>query len=308
MSRKKAHKSEIDRLREFIRQSGFPLEIELSSVLDSARDHKKLKDMDVSMGAYYLDKDTKQGRELDSKVSIPIRYKGELKGKKRNLIGMFLDLLIQCKKIPGNAWVFFKTPQEIVSVPQCTSVLDCLEWVPRSHSSFAFLPDLHYGNVLKTTIYDEYILDENRTNKKVDNLFEAIVTLTKATAYELDTTIQGLRDTIDRFKDISYYPVGYVKLFYPVVVFDGKMYIAEKTKEYGEMDLTPIDHVCLFFDYISGSYDIDLHIDIVQREAFDEFFQSVVRDIEILEKALENKTGIKFREEVKNALNLYRGK
>jgi len=108
LSGKKAHKSEIDRLRELIRQSGFPLEIELSSVLDSARDHKKLKDMDVSMGAYYLDKDTKEGRELDSKVSIPIKYKGELKGKKRNLIGMFLNLLIQCKKIPGNAWVFFK--------------------------------------------------------------------------------------------------------------------------------------------------------------------------------------------------------
>ena len=138
MSREKTHKTEIDRLKELIRQSGFPLQIEVASFLDSVRVPMKLQDMQVSTSAYYLDKDTKKGRELDIKALIPIKYKGKVKGKSFDKIGAFLRLLIQCKRIPGNVWMFFKTSHEIVSMPQCTSVLDSLEWLPRSHVDFVF--------------------------------------------------------------------------------------------------------------------------------------------------------------------------
>lgn len=276
-------------MKELIKQSGFPLQIEIGSFLEEARVSMDLKDMEVSTSTYYLDKETKKGRDLDIKVEVPIRYKGMAKGKASDQIGAFLKLLIQCKRIPGNVWVFFKTSHEIFSMPQCTSVLDSLEWIPLSHVDFAFLPDLHYNHIPATTIYDEYILDENKTNKRVDNLFQGIISLAKATSYELENAVQGLKGVVDRFKDILDHPhaIGHVELFYPVVVFDGKMFLAEKTDEYGEMIPTPINHVCLFFDYISGSYDIDLYVDIVQREAFDKFFGSVVSDIKILRKVLK---------------------
>jgi hypothetical protein len=187
-------------------------------------------------------------------------------------------------------------------------VLDSLEWIPRLHFDFAFLPDLHYKHIPTTTIYDEYILDENKTNKKVDNLFQAVISLAKATSYELENAVQGSKSVIDRFKDILDHPIDHIELLYPVVVFDGKMFLAEKTDEYGKMIPTPINRMCLFFDYVSESYNIDLYVDVVRREAFDKFFRSVVSDVKILRKVLENQMGIKFREEVMKALKWYVGK
>jgi len=303
LSEDRAHRSEIDRLKELIRQSGFPLQIEIASFLNAARAHMNWADMEVSTGAYYLDKETKKGRELDIKVNIPIRYAEKVKKH----IGIFLKLLIQCKRIPGNVWVFFKTSHEIVSVPNCTSLLDSLDWTPRSHVDFAFFPDLHYRHVTKVTLHDEYILDEKKSNKRVDNLFEATITLAKATSYELDNTARGFKSYLDRFEDILKYPDDSAELFYPIVVFDGKMFLAEKTGEYGEMSLDSIDHVCLFFDYVSGNYDIDLSVDVVQKDAFGNFFQSIVNDVENLRKTLETDIGIKFREEVMRALTWYVG-
>ena len=81
MSGKKTHKAEIDHLKELIRQSGFPLEIEIASFLESARIPLNLEDMEVSTGTYYLDKDEKKGRELDIEVEIPIEYERRLRGK-----------------------------------------------------------------------------------------------------------------------------------------------------------------------------------------------------------------------------------
>lgn len=94
-------RNEIDRLKELIRKSGFPLEIEISSILGSARSNPNLKDMNISMGAYYLDAEKNGRRELDMSVRIPLKYRGKFEGKKRSLIGIFLHLLIQCKK---NSW------------------------------------------------------------------------------------------------------------------------------------------------------------------------------------------------------------
>jgi hypothetical protein len=102
--------------------------------------------------------------------------------------------------------------------------------------------------------------------------------------------------------------LAYPKLFYPIIVFDGKMWLAEKTDIYGKMDLTKIDHVCVFFNYLSGKYNIDLYIDVVQKDAFEKFFDSIVKDIEILRKAIYNETGNKFRKEVMEAVNWYKGK
>ena len=304
-------KTEIDYLKELkekIKRSGFPLEIEVLSILNSARRNQRLKGMDFSVGSYYLDKDKNIGRELDISVKIPVKYRGEFKGKKSDLIGIFLHLLIQCKKVPGNAWVFFKTPQELVPVPQCTSVLDSLEWIPRSNTAFAYLPDLHYRKTVNATARDEYVLEKKRSNGLTDNLFDAIITLAKATSYQLETNTQDLMSTLKRFKNVSTYVVSYISVYYPIIIFDGKMYLAEPTSEYGEMEPTPTDHVCLFFDYISGSCDIDLYVDIVQREAFGKYLQNVVSDVETFQDALETEAGVEFRQEVEKALSWYRSR
>lgn len=194
-------------------------------------------------------------------------------------------------------------------MPQCTSILDSLEWIPRSHWDFAYLVDLHYGKTLKTAAYDEYVLDEKKSNKKDDNLFEAIITLAKATNYYLQTDRKNLKAAINRFKKMVNYFAGYISLYYPIIVFDGKIYMAESSKEYGELDLTPTDHICHFFDYAAEAYDhMDFYVDVVNREAFANLLQDIVSDIESLRNALETDIDVKFRQEVEKALNWYRNK
>lgn len=267
--------------------------------------------MKVSVGTSYIDKDEreKKGRDLDIKVRIPIRYKVIKRGKLSSRPGIFVNLLIQCKSIPGNAWVFFKVPQEISAVPQATSLLDSLNWIPREHIDFLFLPGLHYESAQKATLCHEYILDEKRSNNKKDNLFREKVSLAKATSYELETTVQSMKDFIDKWTKIPEHAPLSAELYYPILVFDGNMYFAEKSNEHGEMNPIPIDHVGLCFYYLSGSYDIDLYIDIVERQAFpDFFFDNIAKDIKILKKAVEDEVGIHFRKTAEKALGWYLSK
>lgn len=301
---KRIHKSETDFLKELIRKSGFPLEIEISSFLNSAKTSLKLKDpkdMKVSTSAYYLDKDEKKGRQLDIKAQILIEPSATNNRKSITDVMIFLNLLIQCKSIPGNAWVFFRSPQKIAPICDSTSVLDALEWVPREHMSFTFLPNLHFKSVLTTTSYHEFILDKNKSNKRDANLFEAIISLAKATSYEKERDIQDFKYVVESFSNILKYPPNYIFLYYPIIVFDGKMYLVEKIKN-EELKLTKTRHVGLFIDYVSGSYDIELFIDIVHKRMFKRFFKTIINDINILRKAIEGSTGIKFRKEVMKAL------
>lgn len=305
MAEEKIQKKEIDYLKELIGQSGFPLEIEIASFLESMKTSMNWEFMEVCMGAYYLDEDENKGKELDIKAEIPVFCEEKIKGKQVDSASIFIDLLIECKRIPGNAWVFFKTPQKIFSDVKSTSVLDSLEWNSRAHVDFAYLTDIHYKHAQKAILRHEYILDRKTSNKRNDNLFDAAISLAKATNYELETTIETLKSEVKTLSTEEYDLLKYALLFYPIVVFDGKMYLAEKTEEYGQMDLTPTDYVCLSFNYLSRNYNTKLCIDIIQRESFKKFFSSILVDIENLRKALKNKVGIKFRREIKKALDWY---
>jgi hypothetical protein len=299
-----SHRNEADYLKEMIEKSGFPLEIEVCSLIKSLDERLKLEfGARISTSAYYLDKDEGKGRELDVKAAIPIDYFDKEKGVKRT--GIYLHLLIQCKSVPGNAWVFFRTPHEII--PHCigTSLADALEWMPRSLADFELNPQLHYQNIPITTIYDEYILDDEMSNKKDSNLFESLVSLTKATAYELENENQDFREELRQIgADIKNDPPDYAHLFYPIVVFDGKLYLTEKTTSEGFV-LTQIDHLGLFMDYVSRHYDMVHVIDIVQRKTFGKFIDKLCDDARILTEQLQNGGAAKLRKDVSDALNNY---
>ena len=221
---------------------------------------------------------------------------------------IFLHFLIQCKNIPGNTWVFFKSPHKLWATCKSTSILDALEWTPRTHVDFTHPKDLHLNRLLLTTVYHEFVLDKNMSNKRDDNLFEAIISLAKATTYEYETLVSSnkhMLETISK-EDLEY--VNYAEMFYPAVVFNGKMYLAEEVEKGREMSLTPIDHVGLLIDYISGSYKIRLVIDIVHKEAFGRFEKMIVKDMEILQNTLDSSVGVKFNKEVAKALKWYMSK
>ena len=86
------------------------------------------------------------------------------------------------------------------------------------------------------------------------------------------------------------------------------MYVAQEVEKGREMSLTSVDHVGLFVDYVSGSYDIELVVDILHKKAFERFVKTIIKDIEIWRNSLDSDTGIKFNEEVLKALKWYTSK
>ena len=297
------NKKETDRLKQLIIKSGFPLQVEVSSLL---YEHFTAIDeyTEISTSGYYLDKDEGKGRELDIKVSIPVPHQEKVEGPM-----IFLHLLIQCKNIPGNAWVFFKSPHRVISTCKSTSVLDALKWTPREHTSFTRLKGLHLESLLKTTVYHEFVLDKNASNRRDDNLFEAVISLAKATSYEFETSVAGFGKMVETTSEEELFDdFNYAEIFYPAVVFNGKMYLAEEVEKGREMSLTPIDHVGLLIDYISGSYKIELVINIVHKKAFERFEKMIIKDMEIWQNALNGDIGANFSQEVLKALKWYTSK
>ena len=294
--------NEIEGLKKLVLQSGFPLEIEVSSFL-AKQCNLISEDFEVTMSDYYLDKDLNKGRELDIKVDIPIE-------SPKTSSTIFLDLLIQCKNLPGNAWVFSKAPQRVVPACRSTSILDLLDWRPRWHVVFSGQKDLHYKQIELTKAYHEFVLDKKGSNKKDDNLFETVISLAKATSYELGMALREFREELEDLseEELKKYQPDQVKIFYPLAIFNGKMYLAEEVEKGMDMKLTPIDHIGLLFNYVSGSYDIELVIDILHKKALERFFKSIVSDANVLREALGDKRGAQYREEVTKALRWYMSK
>ena len=257
---------------------------------------------EISTSAYYLDKDEEKGRELDIKVTIPIAP------RKKEAPMIFLNLLIQCKNIPGNAWVFFKSPQKIYSTCKSTSILDALEWAPPLHHSFTGLNGLHLRDILITNVHDEFVLDKNASNKRHDNLFEAIISLAKATSYEYETSVSDHKKMLENISKEGAAYLDYAEIFYSAVVFNGKMYLVEEVEKGPKMRLTPVDHVGLRVDYISGSYEIKLVADILHKKTLKKYEQMIMRDMEILRSALDGDVGKKFKREVSKALKWHMSK
>jgi hypothetical protein len=298
-----AHKSEIDHLKELILKSGFPLEIEIASYL--AERSTLMSDWGIETSAHYLDKDKGIGRELDIKMKI------DVSPKKKGSPMIFLNLLIECKSILGNAWVFFKSPHKLEPKYESTSILDVLDWAPKEHVDFIRLDGLHFRKLPMTNIYNEFILNRKQSNKR-GNLFEAITELAKATNYEVETFASQTRKELDGFtmqdwRENARY-LDYVEIFYPVIVFDGKMYTVEEVQKGKNMTLNPADHVGLLHNYISGNYNVELAIDVVHRKAFERFIKTIIEDIEIWKKALAGDVGAKFRKEVAKAAKWYSSK
>lgn len=94
----KKGKNKIEFIKEEIEKSGFPLEIEMASILE--------KDgWEVLPSSYYLDKDEKKWREIDIKAYKSIDQSSD--SKSIEPYHLSLALIIECKMSKKYAWVFF---------------------------------------------------------------------------------------------------------------------------------------------------------------------------------------------------------
>ena len=160
-------KDEIDFIKKEIERSGFPLEIEVSSIL-------KEDGWEVLPSSIYFDEDEKSWREIDIKA-----YKSADSSSQNESIKPYrltLALIIECKKSEKFAWVFFPQPRSKEDLSRVTNIvsLDFLTVVKRQSllkgefnqiKLFPSLSELRFLNMDPNLITEEELVTPDIARK-----------------------------------------------------------------------------------------------------------------------------------------------
>lgn len=270
---------ELEFIKKELKKKGYPLENYVQSLLVRNNWH-------VQPNAYFWDKDTNKGRELD--IMATYEYM-----KSNSCSDFLLYLLIQCRSLPGNAWIFFSDPgqsakYEHISKSGLAEILEHRDLFIFANEIFS-KKETHFdrSQVLATN-YCEIITDKEKSNKRIDNIWECAITLVKATSQEKDKgdidCKRYIEEDLGSPDEFVKNPCELVFLFYPLIVFEGKMYEAKFFKD--DIVLDEKDYVQLFVDYQSGNYKGEFCIDVVTKEKSKEYMEDIRNDLVIFGKRM----------------------
>lgn len=278
---------------EKIKKSGYPLEIEVSNLLD--------RDYCVFNTHYYFDEETKQDRDLDiygMPISMPILNLD----KKLTPLSLRTEVAIECKKSEAYAWFFYTRPQIPMSAVYMngqfrTSVPQPIRFSTESFQGllqYKCFPQHYDGFDRIAVAYDEIkkmkLEKKNGESGKTDSsgrkeIFEARNQLVKFTCYELHETFKRLSNTP---KDSAKRELAIV--LFPIIVFDGDIF--EVSFDSGKPKLERKKHILLSTHY-RCPYCLRVEsytIDIVHRSYFGTFLKALGASFQVVrEKMLENK-------------------
>lgn len=265
--------SQEDRIiREILEKSGFPLELEVASIVE-----KELPPSDwwISYNDYYWDEEESKGREIDLALAF---YVADGNGNVQFRVSP--TILLECKKCSDGAWIFFvkKNNPSLTNRGQYFDTFQ-LNATPTTELKFLYtelLLDKFDSQKLETvaTSYCQVRLDKPQLAEK-SQIFEATRQLVKATRWEYTSRLKKFGRAFD---DIIF-------LIFPTIVLDGRLY--EGSLSDGSLVLNPTEHVVVRVDYQapSGNAPEDFYIDVVSRFAFSKWLQEtknqfvLIRDI-----------------------------
>jgi len=260
-----------DYLIEKVKKSGYPLEIEISNILENER-------FVVFNTQYYYDEEAHQGRDIDI-YALPLEpdpYDDELLPFR-----LRTDVAIECKKSETHAWVFYTRPRIPMSSIYMRGQLGTTIPNPKEFSteSFSWFLEqkcliLHYDNFERIAIAYEEIKKKKMTaetgkDSSRREIFEAINQLVKFTCYENHHT----SNRTTALSELSSREL--ITIFFPIVVFDGDMF--EVSFEHGQPKLEKRNHILLTTHYrCPHCREVEnFTIDIVHRSYFPEFLRSL---------------------------------
>lgn len=287
---------------EEIEKKGYPLEKNVIAIL-------REKGWDTYPSVHFYDKDSGKDRELD------IRAEKEIHLEALDQLLVNIRLLIQCKKIPGNAWVFFEGPMANQTIfagfPKIITVLDAFEHVSHECLRYIVSPvlELHYHQGFLSSSYCEIILDSKISNKRDSNLWEAVVSLIKAIGAETQECLQHecISDLIDELKKgqvLDWASEGApqcIYLVYPLVVFEGEMYSAKFPLN--KKNLNKTNYIHLFTNYKSANYREELSIDVIEKQILCKYLNMIENDLDLFKKCLEENGETFINEQVKTLVD-----
>ena len=108
-----------DEIRKFfegkVKESGYSLESEVENKLKQTYNTQR----DVP----YLDKDEDKSRSIDFVASTFFPDDAEFKNKPEKMVLGHLNLVIECKSLPDNGWIFFPGTDKQITIPETVSAL-----------------------------------------------------------------------------------------------------------------------------------------------------------------------------------------
>jgi hypothetical protein len=291
-----------------IEKSGFPLEIEVTSILE------KLNWV-VLNNQPFRDPDEEQLRSVDI-----FAFQMSPHFLHDTLFGFTPRIIIECKKSSSHAWVFFTRPinenifcmnAQVYDYPQSFSTQAYNQRAKIMKEGFFSLEyyfnyffdvekgssDIHYCKFDRKAIaYQEYKIsewselnsDENVSKRKSDptagrnEVLEAINQVVKFLEFDFDESV----NSPGRIKDATS-PLFPIELNFIAIVFDGKLFEAIIGK--GKAVLEESKHILLHFVYRpkKSSKNLNYWIDVVNKDFFPEYMNQISKDITLIEAKIE---------------------
>lgn len=264
-------------------RTGYPLEIEVSSMLDN--------NYSVTNNKYFFDWEEKKAREIDIAASPLERKHQEAKIEPFRVVHR---LVIECKKSNTHAWIFLTRPdilhwyqgQRIDFLKIATKDLE-LDFVDVILSTCK--KRLHYHSFERVASTYAEIKYQGQRSKKSE-IFEAKNQLVKFVAYDIFQLHKRLK-----MRDFDPTTNHIIWLYHPTIVFDGKLY--EAIIKDGSLHLFERKHLLLSARY-SPAYVKDFPrtevpelphlIDVVRKDFFNGFLQTLEKDYFTVWKCISN--------------------
>lgn len=269
-----------------IRKSGVPLELKVYETVS------ELEGWEADPGQYYVDSDDDKGREFDLKAGKDVGTSNE------NFL-LTLNLVVECKSIPGHAWVFFPIKEQFGFLPSISLVEERQRERPsRVLAPFDLMP---LGGAEGCRHCHEAQVDPSKSNwkqdkKGPDNIFEAKTTLVKATEFLRRKRIKELMEFVQDTKALDqdqsirralYHVASRIEIFQPLIVFDGGLYTARARDE---DSLEEVNQVKYLVEYQSRNYEVSyLPIDICRADFLPEYLRQTESRLQAARTAAQEK-------------------
>lgn len=258
-SSEKKEQEKIKKIREYLKKSGFPLEVEIGNIL---RKNGWL----VGNQWPYIDKDADKIRAADI-LAIKISPTPQI---------AFL-LLIECKKSLKHDWLFYTQEKQRELLPLIWSFVDIVKKFEHLSNRFR---NLTANQIASSKLLNFHLLDNTikvgvfnvlPSPKERDDFFVA--------TNELISALAGMRD---RLKST---------ITFPIIVFDGDIF--EFYQKGDETEILPIDHLQFISFEKAQARTRPCLVDVVKKTYFPEFLKMIEQDISIIKEVISTGGGIR---------------
>jgi hypothetical protein len=271
--------SRTDFIKNELMKTGFALEDKVIAVFND------LKGFEIEPNYNFTDWQTGNVRELDMRVTFNVSP---------SPIHIEYVLLIECKKLLGNAWTFIRSSGEHVLFKNVSSIWDDFDGIGRKVPIAKILDPIIRTHIPCDTFasrYKEIITDKDKSNKREDNILSSAIKLSKAIYFEQ----KGAKRT-GAFLTSAKKDIDRVRIYYPIIIFEGEMYEATMLPE---VSVKSISSVHLNNFSIQNGEEIDMIIDVIKLENLKDFIKK-----ELLPEAKRiKKNEAKFRDSYLNVVH-----